>query len=82
VFFVVPVEALVKGLDSQEIRGWPGSGDGTFGLPSKGWRVIGSRCNGAFADVESMSDNILVNDSGQQLQVTVCYCAIWVVEAH
>jgi hypothetical protein len=63
----VAMRSLVKRLDPEEVSGWAGSSRGTFALPGKGRGVVMRRVQGALAKAKVMNQNVVVQDSGEEL---------------
>jgi X-X-X-Leu-X-X-Gly heptad repeat protein len=72
---VVSMEALVEGLETEEVGGSSDGGGGPFRLPRHGRGVVGATGDSAFADVKGVSGNIQLNDGSGKLQIGVSDCA-------
>jgi hypothetical protein len=74
----VSVKPLMKGLEAEEVRGGAGGSGGSLALPVDSGDVVVNIMDGVLADVEIMSEDVVLDNSTCQFQVTVGDGAGWV----
>jgi hypothetical protein len=75
----IAVEALVQGLETQEVCSRTCPGVGAFALPGDCRDVVVHIVDGVLPDVSSMGQDIVLGNSACQFEVTVGNCTKGVV---
>ena len=63
-------------LQSEQVRGRPGSGSRSLALPVHRCRIIVRFVNGMFRNVHKLCQNIVLGHGADKLKIRVCYTAV------
>ena len=67
----IAVVALVKGLETKEVRGGSRGSGGAFALPILSGSIVMEGLDRVFSHVGGLGDDVVMHYCGRQLQITV-----------